>query len=230
MSRTFFKIVTDGVTQQSYKQQPFYIYGIHKDGKNIISIIVSPCDKNCWAKEDLKDWQKLEVECSLASDAKSKIYNFKNHLRLKKLEIPFSIEDNVQLTEHNKPFIAMDRFRAEQGELKNYPHIAGIVFSRLPFDKEAQRKLVLEEKKQSINKALQYLESIKNSLQQSLENVDKLSSELSSELSSVVRELSMLIGFVIEKCERSIQQLNEQYDSLEPSAAESASAVATLKI
>lgn len=226
MPRSFFKIVTDGVTQLSDKQQPLYLYGIHKDGKNIISLIVSPCDKNCWVKEYLKDWQKFEVECSLTSDAKSKIYNFKNHLRLKKLEVPFSIEENVQLTEHNKPFVAMDRFRAEQGELNNYPQIAGIVFSRFPFDKEAQRKLVLEEKKQSILKDLQYSENIKNSLQQSLENADKLNPEPSS----VVRELSMLIGFVIEKCERSIQQLNEQYDSLESSAAESASAVAKLKI
>lgn len=225
MRRSFFKIVNEGIAQQSDKQQPLYLYG-HKDNRNTLSLIVSSCDKNCWIKEDLADWQKVEVRCSLASDGKSKIYSFKDHSRLKRLKVPFSIEDNVQLTEYNKPTIAMDRFRAEQGALKNFPQIDGIVFTRLPFDIEAQRQLVLEEKKQSIHKDLQYLESIKNYQQQSIETAGKLSSELSSE----VRKLSMLIGFVIEKCERVIQQLNEQSDSLESSAAESASAMAKMKI
>lgn len=222
MPRTFFKIINELSADQSDKQRPLYLFSTKKEDNNRLSILISSCDQYCWIKDDKESWLKLDIDCLLARDGGSKTYYFKDHNSLKILEVPVSLKSNVQLIMKNRPLISMDRIRITPGELKNYPGLSGLIVSVLPMNEEVHHQLVLEEKKQIINKDIQYLESIKNLQQQSLENA--------SHLSSADPGLSCLIEFVLEKCEQKIQQLNEQCDSLKSSLDESASAMATLKI
>ena len=219
---TFFKIVNELSANQSDEQQPVYLFSTKKEDNTRISIFISSCDQYCWIRQDKENWQKLDIDCLRARDGGSKIYYFKDHNSIERLEVPFSFESNVQLIAHNQPSIPMDRVRITQGELKDYPGLSGLILSVLPINEEEQRQLVLEEKKRIIDKDLQYLEWIKNLQQQSIENA--------RHLSAADPGLSCLIEFVIDKCEMKMQQLNEQRYSLESSAAEAASAMASLKI
>lgn len=222
MPRTFFKIVNELAANQTDKQHPLYLFSSKLEDATRLSFFISSCDQYCWIKENKNNWQKTEIDCLPATAEGLKIYYIKHHNGFLRLEVPSSFETNVQLIMGNQPSIPLDRIRVTQAYLKKNPDLSALLLGMIPFNKAAQQQLVLEQKKQTNNKDIQYLEMIKNLQQLSMENAKNLSAN--------DRELCYLIEFVIEKCEQKIQELNEQPHPLPSCIDESASAMATLKI
>lgn len=221
MPRTFFKIVNEVSANQTDNQQPLYLSAKLEDASRL-SFIISSCGKHCWINDYKKIWQKTDIDCLPVRDGGLKIYYIKYHHSFVRLEVPLSFKSNVQLILGNKPSIPVDRILVTHDFFKKNPQLPILVSSMIPFNKAVQQQLVLEQKKQTNNKDIQYLEMIKNLQQLSMENANNLSAN--------DRELCYLIEFVVQKCEQKIQELNEQPHPLPSSIDESACAMATLKI